>query len=118
MWLHENYGLMGVQAEYRFDEHEEGKKRRKWLFDYAIVSRKVAIEIEGGIYGYRNKDGHWEKSGAHSSPAGILRDIEKYNRAQLLGWIVIRTPPKQLMTGHTLDMVKAAVALQNRRGLL
>jgi hypothetical protein len=58
---------------------------RGWQFDYADVPHLIAIEIEGGI---------WRQGGgAHSHPTAILRDMEKYNAATLLGWRVLRYTP-------------------------
>jgi hypothetical protein len=53
---------------------------RMWRFDYARPDAKVAVEIEGGT---------WVR-GRHVTGAGYSRDAEKYNVAQLRGWIVIR----------------------------
>lgn len=65
---------------------------RKWRFDFAIPSKKIAFEIDGGI---------WRKGGgAHSRPKNIMRDIEKSNAAQLLGWKVFRIP------GHEVTFEK------------
>lgn len=65
-----------LEREYQF--HPE----RKFRFDYAWPEKKIALEVEGGL---------WRKGGgAHSHPKGILRDIEKYNLATTLGWRVIR----------------------------
>ena len=70
------------EAEYRFHPF------RKWRFDFAWPEQKVAVEIEGGI---------WTR-GRHTRGAGYLGDLEKYNEAQLLGWIVLRCTPSQLRT--------------------
>ncbi|HTD95138.1 MAG TPA: hypothetical protein VK644_15035 [Chitinophagaceae bacterium] len=64
-----------LEQEYRFE------KKRRWRFDYAIPSMMIAVEYEGGIF--------MEKSG-HTSASGVNRDVEKYTRAQVLGWTVIR----------------------------
>lgn len=67
--------------EYKFDERE-GKESRQFRFDYAWPQKRIALEVEGGI---------WRKGGgAHSHPTGIIRDIEKYNLAMMQGWRVIR----------------------------
>jgi hypothetical protein len=63
---------------------------RKWKFDLAWIN-KIALEIEGGIWR--------EGGGAHSRPANIIRDIEKYNAATLLGWRVLRCVPEKLSEG-------------------
>ena len=89
--------------EHRFDT------ARKWRFDFAFVAHKVALEVEGGIYGHRRKDGSWSTKGAHSTPAGILRDMEKYNAAALQGWRVLRVTPSTLCTSATFDMLKVAL---------
>lgn len=53
---------------------------RRFRFDFAWPSQKVAVEIEGGT---------WAK-GRHVSGAGYERDCIKYNLAQYLGWRVLR----------------------------
>ena len=62
-------------AEYQF------YSERLWRMDYAWPQVKVAIEIEGGIY----------QGGDHTtSMQGVLGDVEKYNTAASLGWLVLR----------------------------
>ena len=56
-------------CEYRFDDV------RKFRFDFAWPDLKFAVELEGGIF----------TRGAHSSPMGILRDMDKGNLAVMLG---------------------------------
>ena len=69
-----------VVAEHRFHE------TRKWRFDYAIPDMRIALEVEGGVW----------TGGRHTSSAGFIKDMEKYNRAALLGWLVLRCTPKTL----------------------
>ena len=52
-------------VEYRFHP------TRKWRFDAAFPSEKVAVEIEGGVWKY----------GRHNRASGFLNDMEKYNEA-------------------------------------
>ncbi len=68
---------------------------RKWKFDYAFPEQQIAVEVEGGIYGYKDKSGKFKSRGAHSSITGIKRDIEKYNAATVLGWKVLRLTSEQ-----------------------
>lgn len=56
---------------------------RQWRFDFAITTKKIAIEYEG-IYG-----GKGAKS-RHTSLKGYTGDTEKYNEAEKLGWTVLR----------------------------
>ena len=53
---------------------------RRWRFDVAIPSHKIAIELEGGVF----------TGGRHTRGAGYLNDIEKYNAATLHGWRLLR----------------------------
>lgn len=96
--------------EYRF--HAE----RKWRFDYAWPQWKVALEVEGGVFGFKDpKTGKHRSGGAHSSITGIKRDIEKYNYAGAMGWTVIRCLPTTLLQKETLAFVKAALESRGLR---
>lgn len=79
--------------EFRF--HPE----RRWRFDYAIPSHKIAVEVEGGVW----------TGGRHIRAQGFLGDMEKYNTATLMGWRVFRTTPGDLLKMVTLNMVKQAI---------
>lgn len=92
-----------VNIEFGIDLETEHKfhPERNWRFDYAIPQHKIAIEQEGGI---------WMKGkGAHSRPSGILRDMEKYTQANILGWIIIRRTPQQLTEQETLNLIKCSI---------
>ncbi len=54
---------------------------RKWRFDFAFPSVKLAIEVDG--------------RGRHQRPAGVIADCEKGNEAVLLGWRVLHFPAGQ-----------------------
>lgn len=97
-------GLPEPEREYRFH------KDRKWRFDYAFPRWKVALEVEGGVFGFTDpKTGKRRMGGAHSSITGIKRDIEKYSYAAAMGWLVVRCMPTTLATGETLAFVKGAL---------
>lgn len=93
--------------------------RRRWRFDFAWPALKVALEVEGGIWG-RSKQkpcpvcGATEK-GAHGRGTGIERDAEKYSEAAILGWCVIRATPKSIPDGRALAMVVRALAAASER---
>lgn len=55
---------------------------RMWRFDYANPDRMLAIEIEGAIFA----------NGRHSRGSGMAGDMEKYNKAELYGWTILRYP--------------------------
>lgn len=73
---------------------------RKWRFDFAFLDRKLAVEIEGGLF----------SAGRHVRGAAVEKDFEKYNRAALLGWRVLRYSTKMVTDGiainDVLEMVK------------
>lgn len=82
-----NEGIELIE-EYRFSE-------RRFRFDFANLKTKIAIEVEGGVY----------TNGAHGSVSGILRDIEKYNLATSMGWVVLRILPKDLTKSKTINLI-------------
>jgi DNA repair exonuclease SbcCD ATPase subunit len=84
--------------EYQFHEPEPGEKKRRWRFDFAQPELKIAIEIEGGVYGRGKPCPVCKRKapGAHSSVTGMKRDIEKYNTAVKQGWAVLRVLPSEI----------------------
>jgi hypothetical protein len=89
-------GLPTPIAEYRFALVHG----RQWRFDYAWPGRKVAIEIDGGLWIH----------GRHQRPAGVLSDNEKRNTAQIDGWIVLTVTPQQVASGAAVALVRRALA--------
>jgi hypothetical protein len=87
------FGIPEPTPEYRFHP------TRKWRFDYAWLSHKVAVEVEGGV---------WIR-GRHSRGAGMLKDMEKYNRAAAMGWRVFRCTPDTLHTEYLRDLLIEAL---------
>ncbi len=63
-----------------------GINGRKFRFDAANPTQKIAIEIEGGLW----------ISGRHNRPVGMEQDMKKYNAAVLDGWRVLRYSPETL----------------------
>lgn len=90
----EQFGLPKPVPEFRF--HHE----RKWRFDYCWPASKVALEVEGAVW----------VEGRHTRGSGFVKDIEKYNSAGALGWIIIRCEPRDLFTVKTTNYVKQAIA--------
>ncbi len=69
-------GMVAVlpEREYRF------APPRKWRFDFAWPNLRVAVELEGGVW----------TGGRHATGAGLVSDMDKYNAAASLGWLVLR----------------------------
>ena len=85
------------EIEYRFC------KGRKWRFDYAIPKYKIAIEQDGGLW----------TGGRHIRPAGYIKDMEKFNNAAMLGWVVLKFSPDELLKTNTMIIIRNT--LNNRK---
>lgn len=66
---------------------------RKWRFDFADPARKIAVEIDGGVF----------VRGRHSRGAGYRSDCEKLNAAAALGWRVFKYVERRGMTQFVDD---------------
>lgn len=75
------YECFRLVPEYPFSK-EIGRKHR---FDWAFPALRVAVEIEGNAW-------HVAGGGKHMQ----ARDLEKYNLAASLGWLVFRFSPEML----------------------
>jgi len=69
---------------------------RRFCFDFALPSRRIAIEIEGGVWSY----------GCHTREMGYVWDMRKYNLAALEGWRVLRFTPEQTLNGKMIEDLK------------
>lgn len=87
-----NCGLPMPVTEFQFNS------KRKWRFDYAYPAKRIAIEIEGGIFQY----------GRHTRPIGFVKDMEKYNHAAIFGWRLLRFQPNEITSLPTIDFIKDA----------
>ena len=67
-------------------QEHKGIEGRKFRFDCANPSQKIAIEIEGGLWIH----------GGHNRPLGFLSNMEKYNAATVDGWRILRYDPDTL----------------------
>jgi very-short-patch-repair endonuclease len=87
--LHMNARRINYRREYEFCPG------RKWRFDFVIFNvpglngSSLAIEVEGGLHSH----------GRHLRPKGFQSDIEKYNTAALMGWVVLRFTTQMVMSG-------------------
>lgn len=75
--------------EFRFHD------TRRWRFDYAHPSSKVAIEINGGVW----------SSGRHTRGRGYLADREKVNAATALGWRVFELGTGQVTAQAVQEII-------------
>ena len=85
------HGLTAI-PEFRFEP------TRKWRADFYFAP-DILLEVEGGIH----------VNGRHNRASGFLKDMEKYNRAAVLGYRIIRTTPDEVCMIETIEMLKAAI---------
>lgn len=89
------YQLQAAVREFRF--HPE----RRWRFDFCWPLKKVALEVEGGIW----------IQGRHSRGGkAFIADCDKYNSATLAGWRVFRVTREHIKSGEAVEIVKRALA--------
>ena len=81
------------ELEYRFHPS------RRWRFDFAWVDRRVALEVDGGI---------WIK-GRHNQGAALKKTWERDNAAAGMGWRILRCEPKDLLMAETIRALALAL---------
>ena len=91
MLLLRSHGLPLPEVEVVF------ARPRRWRADYLWEAQHLIIEREGGLF---SPDKNLQR--AHAAPVHILRDMEKSNAAQLLGYRYLRYTPHQLDSGEAL----------------
>lgn len=84
---------LGLSFEREFRFHPT----RRWRFDFAFPSKRIAVEIDGGIF----------SGGRHTQGAGFLADLEKFAEALALGWRVLRVAPQHVRNGAALRWLLA-----------
>lgn len=93
---------------------------RRWKVDFAWIEEKIIVEVEGEIYGTGKPCFYCgvRPTGGHSSVSGILRDIDKYREAAILGWVVLRVLPEELdlENGKAFNLIESAFKLRKARG--
>lgn len=114
----ERANMPAWEVEHRFCD-------RMWRFDFAWPAWRIAVEIEGGAHGrlivitsgIERRGGasvpikrgtRIRIGGRHQSGPGFSADIEKYNRAAILGWIVLRATTAQVRDGYAIATLREA----------
>jgi len=102
---------------------------RKWAFDWSWPSYRLALEIEGALFGgrvihvgtgaFEYRTIHGEKKhlpvqgivrlgGGHNSGERLKRDLEKRNFAAVLGWSVLYVMPDDVKNQSVVALVQQA----------
>lgn len=98
-----------VYLEYVFSD------KRRFRADLSIPSERLILEIHGGNYIVRrSKDGKIQYlGGAHHSPEGRRRDMEKSNLANIEGWTYLEVEWKDVKDGSAYELIKKALEEDN-----
>jgi hypothetical protein len=123
-------GLPDPEPEVQFAKVALG---RNWAFDWAYRAYKLALEVEGNLFGrivnvqrgfeYRTVRGQkihvplapntiLRLGGRHNSGAGQNTDLIKYAYAAILGWSVIRVSTAMVRDQQVIPLL--VLALQQR----
>lgn len=94
------FGLPEPIPEHKF--HPSRGWRIDYFFSNPINGNRVALEVEGGVFGY----------GRHNRASGFIKDMEKYNAMAEMGILLVRVLPQQLVTKKTFDTLKKALQIQ------
>lgn len=111
MWQHLQetavMNLWSIDREFQF------APPRRWRFDFVVYDDcpeiNVGIEIEGGA---------WIKGGGgHNRGQGFIDDMEKYNHAALMGYLVLRFTPLQVLKGEAIAFIVKVLNARDDGGL-
>lgn len=95
--IRDNFFKILQSHKIEIPEHEfKFHAKRRWRFDYCWVSKKIALEVEGGIW----------INGRHNRGSGFIKDMEKYNNAALLGYRIIKCTPTSLVSIENIELIK------------
>lgn len=89
----EQHGFPLPEPEHVFCAH------RGWKFDFAWPDVRIALELEGGTF----------MQGRHSSGPGQRADMEKYNEAQIRGWLVLRVETSKARSARMMGLLWRAM---------
>lgn len=81
----------GIEFKREFHFHP----KRQWRSDFYIQSANALIEIEGGTW----------TGGRHSRGTGYAADLEKINRATIMGFRYLRYTTEMVMLGTAINDV-------------
>jgi len=83
---------------------------RQWRIDLAYPEIKLGFEVEGANFAFKDTRTGELTVGRHLRGKGYANDIEKYNEATLLGWMIIRTTGDQIDSGQFATWALHALA--------
>lgn len=103
-------GLPIPVHEYKFHP------KRRWKFD-ALFDGLVALEVEGGLFGVGEKcpTCGQRRAVGHKGIERLKSDIEKYNEATIMGYVLIRCTPDKVDDGSVFAVIRRALAAREEQ---
>jgi len=92
----ERAGLPAPELQYRI------VPGRQFRWDAAYVSKKVAIEVQGGVW----------SNGSHVRGSGVQRDCLKASMAAALGWRCLPVTREMIESGQAVELIAQALGLE------
>lgn len=79
---------------------------RKWRFDFLLAQpskngRRIAVEVDGSAHG----------GGRHQRREGFQNDLIKLNRAQIMGYMVLRYTTQDVKNGVAIAEIQEALGV-------
>jgi len=101
-------GMQPVWVDYLTPEYRFARNMgRQWAADFALPHLYLLIEVEGGIWKY----------GRHNRAEGFIADMEKYNAAAQLGYVLLRYLPSEIVTQRAAQQIlQTALAIDTKLG--
>ena len=83
---------------------------RNWRYDWAWLPLRVALEIEGGVYGGGRRCPACRQLPRHGHMGleRALSDLDKYSYGSATGWKIVRRTPDALLTDLTRALLDEA----------
>ena len=97
--------LLRIETDIRAATAEEPEREyvfhppRRWRFDFAWPARRLALEVDGGIW----------IGGRHITGVGLREDHRKFNAAVLDGWRVLRFTSDMVLEGEAFSVLEEAL---------
>lgn len=106
LWL----ALKGAGISGRFQRQYKAIEGREYRYDFASVSDRLLVEVNGGLW---MKDAKGRARG-HAHPQAIIRDYEKLNAAAVRRWTVLFFAPSHVESGEALITILEAIGMGSR----
>lgn len=84
---------------WRYEREFKFHAVRKWKADFCIwptFDKPILIEIEGAVW----------TQGRHTRGSGYIKDLEKYNTAAAMGYVVFRFTTQQVLNGKAKKFIE------------